>query len=268
MPELPDLEVFKGNIFKKLSSKKLVDVTVYNHQKVTRPQECLNDELKGKELVAINRFGKELLFDFADGKIIAAHLMLSGKIAIVQAKLVPGGDAHIANTKFKIFALNFENETVVFSDMGGLCTIKYRPPSDGVPDAFGADFTLDYLLNIAGKKSNVNIKALLINQKVVKGIGNAYVDEILWHARVSPHSVVGRIPADVMTELYNAIDTVLKAAIVSIKATAPDIISGEERRFLQVHTKFKKQTETGFPIIIERIASKTTYYTKEQALYR
>jgi len=260
MPELPDLEVFKGNIFKKLSSKKLIDVTVYNHQKVTRPQEYLNDELRVKELVAINRFGKELLFDFADGKVIAAHLMLNGKIAIVQTELAP-------NIKFKIFALNFENETIAFSDMGGLCTIKYKPVSDGVPDAFGADFTLDYFLNIARKKTNVNIKAFLIDQKVVKGIGNAYVDEILWHARVSPHSVVGRIPADVMAEIYNAIGTVLNAAIVSIKATASDIISGEERRFLQVHTKLKKQTETGFPIIIERIASKTTYYTKEQALY-
>lgn len=114
----------------------------------------------------------------------------------------------------------------------------------------------------------MNIKAFLINQKVVKGIGNAYVDEILWHARVSPHSKVGKIPEEVMVGLYNAINIVLKEAIVSIKAIAPDIISGEERSFLQVHNKSKKQTETGFPIIVERIASKTTYFTEEQIFYR
>ena len=260
MPELPDLEVFKGNIFKRLTSKRLVDVTVY-HQKVTYPQDMLKAELSGRELTAINRFGKELLFDFGDGRIIAAHLMLSGKISIVS-------NVNAAESiRFKIFSLNFENESIVFSDMGGLCTIKYRPPWDGTPDAFGADFTPEYFLHIARKKSTVNIKEFLTNQKVVKGIGNAYVDEILWHARVSPYSIVGKIPAEVMIELYHAIGTVLKEAIDSIKAISPDIISGEERRFLKVHTKLKKQTDTGFPIIIERISSKTTYYTKEQVLY-
>ena len=262
MPELPDLEVFKGNIFKKLTSKRLLDVNVYNHQKVTTPQEIINTELEGRTLTAINRFGKELLFDFAEGRIIAAHLMLSGKISIVS-------DASaVANIKFKIFSLNFENESVVFSDMGSLCTIRYKPRRDGVPDALGADFTPEYFLNIARKKAATNIKAFLIDQKVVKGIGNAYVDEILWYARVSPHSIVGKIPEDIMAKIYNAIAIVLKEAIISIKAIAPDIISGEERSFLQVHNRARKQTETGFPIRIEKIVSKTTYFTEEQIVYR
>ena len=262
MPELPDLEVFKENVYKKLTSKRLVSINIYHHQKVTTPQNVLTEELKDRELTAINRFGKELLFDFEEGKILAVHLMLNGRISIVNDV-----DA-VANIKFKILALNFEKESIVFSDMGGLCTIKYKPVSDGVPDALGTDFTLEYFFNIAHKKSNMNIKAFLINQKIVKGIGNAYVDEILWRARISPHSKVGKIPEEVLVELYHAIDTVLKEAVDSIKAIAPDIISGEERSFLQVHNKSKKQTETGFPIMVERIASKTTYYTKEQIFYQ
>ena len=261
MPELPDLEVFKDNIYKKLTSKQLVSLDVFNHQKVTVPQNVLAEQLKGRKLVAINRYGKELLFDFGNGSIIAAHLMLNGTISIVN-------DANVvANTRFKIFALNFENETVLFSDVGSLCTIKYNPVFDGTPDALGEDFTFAYFLNIAQKRAKTNIKAFLINQKVVKGIGNAYVDEILWYARVSPHSKTGKIPDDVMTRLYHGINTVLKEAIVSIKAIAPETISGEERSFLQVHNKFKKQTETGFPIMIEKIASKTTYFTEEQIFY-
>ena len=262
MPELPDLEVFKDNVYKKLTSKQLVDIAVYNHNKVTTPQNILTEALKGKELLTINRFGKELLFDFGEGGIIAAHLMLSGKISIVD-------DINMAaNIKFKIIALNFENESIIFSDMGGLCTIKYNPVYDGVPDAFGDDFTLEYFLDIAGKKARMNIKAFLINQKIVKGIGNAYVDEILWHARISPHSKVGKIPEEIMVRLYNSISTVLKDAIVAIKAIAPDIISGEERSFLQVHNRFKKTTETGFPISVDKIASKKTYFTEEQIFYQ
>ena len=261
MPELPDLENFKGNIYKRLSSKRLKNVHVYNHKKVTTPQSYFVSELTGRELTTINRFGKELLFDFADGKIVSAHLMLSGRISILT------DPAAVAGTHYKIFSLEFENEAIVFSDMGELCTIKYKPVRDGTPDAFGEDFTLEYFQKIARKKAATNIKAFLIDQRVVKGIGNAYADEILWHARISPHCLVGKIPDAAIATLYNSIITVLRDAVESIRAIAPDIISGEERSFLQVHTKLKKQTATGFPIIVERIASKTTYYTKEQVFY-
>ena len=262
MPELPDLEVFKNNIYKKLTSKRLVDVNIFNHNKVTTPLLTLKQQLSGRELATINRFGKELLFDFTENQIIAVHLMLNGKVSIVTDPFA------VENIKFKIFALTFENETIVFSDMGGLCTVKYNPISDGVPDVFGADFTVEYFLDIARKKARMNIKAFLINQQIAKGIGNAYADEILWHARISPHSKVGKIPDPVLYALYHSISVVLKEAIVSIKAIKPDIISGEERSFLKVHIKSKRQTETGYPIKVEKIASKTTYYTDEQILYQ
>ena len=261
MPELPDLEVFKHNIFKQLVSKTLESITVCNPTKVNTHESQLTQALANRELTAIHRYGKELLFDFGDGEIIASHLMLSGKIAIANTLQA------VEAIPYKICILHFKDQSLVFSDMGGLCTIKYKPLRDRVPDAFGQDFTLDYFLNIAQKKPRANIKAFIIDQKVVKGIGNAYADEILWAAYISPHSTVGNIPENMMVQLYEAINTVLAQAVESIKALQPDIISGEERRFLQVHTKLKKQTATGFPIIIERIASKTTYYTQEQVLY-
>jgi len=70
-----------------------------------------------------------------------------------------------------------------------------------------------------------------------------------------------------MAGLHSAIATVLRNAIASIKAISPDIITGEERSFLKVHTRSKKKTDTGFPIVVESIASKTTYYTEEQIVY-
>jgi formamidopyrimidine-DNA glycosylase len=131
----------------------------------------------------------------------------------------------------------------------------------------GANFTQEYLIKTARKKPNMNIKAFLIDQKIVKGIGNAYADEILWEARIYPKSVTGNIPQEALAALHSAVITVQRNAIDSIKTISPDIISGEERSFLNVHTKLKKQTETGYPIKIETIASKTTYFTDEQILY-
>ena len=335
MPELPDLEVFKGNVYERLSSKKLVGVNVYHHQKVKATWGVLSEELKGRELVGVERFGKELLFDFGGGKVVAVHLMLSGRISILDKvnggsdalgqigfkvnggsdalgqigfkvnggsdasgqigfkvnggsdasgqigfKVNGGSDASnqigfkvngesdaLGQIKFKVFSMDFENEVIVFSDIGGLCTVRYKPVFGDAPDAFGEDFTLEYFLSVGKKRARTNVKAFLIDQKVVKGIGNAYVDEILWEVRISPHSKVGKIPEEVQVELYRGIGKVLKEAVASIKKVAPDIISGEERSFLKVHTKKRKVTETGFPIVVERIASKITYYTEEQVLY-
>ena len=260
MPELPDLEVFRGNIFAKLRSKRLVGVEVFDQNKMITPKQFLLDELTGRDLLCIDRVGKELFFDFGDGKVIAAHLMLSGVISIVSQEAVNA-------IKFKIFSMRFEQETVVFSDRGGLCTVKYKPPAGKAPDALSSAFTLEYFLRTAHGKPRKNIKEFLIDQSIVKGIGNAYADEILWAARISPYSLTGKIPQDALIVLYHEINTVLTDAIASIKQFSPDIISGEERRFLKVHNKAVKATATGYPIIVERVASKITYYTKEQVLY-
>jgi len=262
MPELPDLEVFKDNIFNRLTSKRLDRLIVFS-SKITTPQVMLESELLGRDLQGITRHGKELVFDFADGRIISVHLMLNGKISIRD------NNAAKSVIPQKVFALMFENESIIFHDTGNIgAVIKYKPFQSKTPDAFGNDFTFEYFLNMAHKNSLANIKAFLIDQKIIKGIGNAYADEILWAARVSPKSVIGRIPEDVMLTLYEAIGAVLRNAVASIKSIAPDIISGEERSFLSVHTKLKKQTDTGFPIMVETIATKKTYFTDEQVVYK
>ena len=260
MPELPDLEVFKTNIYNRLTSKRLVDLEVFNPLKARILKAAVLEELAGGDLLRIDRLGKELCFDFGDGKVIAAHLMLNGEISIVPREKVGA-------IQFKIFSLRFERETVVFSDRGGLCTIRYKPPADKAPDAFAPAFTLDYFLRAAHAKSRMNVKAFLIDQKIIKGIGNAYADEILWAARVSPHSVMGKIPEDKLTALYQAIGTVLRDAVDSIRRISPDIITGEVRSFLKVHNPKLRATETGYSIKVEYIASKKTYYTEEQVVY-
>ena len=260
MPELPDLEVFKTNVYRRLTSKRLVGLEVFNPLKVRAFREALPEAFAGRDLQRIERVGKELFFDFGERKAIAAHLMLNGEISIVAQEAVNA-------IRFKIFAMRFERETIVFSDRGGLCTIRFMPPADRTPDAFGASFTWDYFLAAARAKSRVNVKAFLIDQKVVKGIGNAYADEILWAARISPYSLVGKLPEDRLKALYQAIGVVLREAIEAIKRISPDIISGEERSFLKVHNKAVRKTEGGYPIRVERIASKITYYTEEQVVY-
>lgn len=110
-------------------------------------------------------------------------------------------------------------------------------------------------------------KAFLIDQSIVRGIGNAYADEILWQAKISPKSAVGKIPDYVIEELLASIKSVLTEAVEEIKKISPKIISGEVPGFLRIHHPDRSESPTGHRIIKQQVASKTTYFTAEQVLY-
>ena len=153
------------------------------------------------------------------------------------------------------------------SDYSGLCRVTLNPKRGGAPDVLAPEFSRAFFASAARRNFAANVKAFLIDQQVMKGIGNAYADEILWKADVSPESVVGKMPEDALTDLYLAIGDVLRDAIEQILRVAPDIISGEERGFLKVHNPKKSVTEGGEPIVVREIAGKRTYFTRRQRLF-
>ena len=103
---------------------------------------------------------------------------------------------------------------------------------------------------------------------MIRGIGNAYADEILWHARISPLSICNKIPDAKIKQLVRAIPSVLKNAEKQIRKINPDTISGEERSFLKIHNSKKKKSPTGALIRQAKINSRVTYYTQEQQFFK
>ena len=124
-----------------------------------------------------------------------------------------------------------------------------------------------YFLNLVLQSPRKNIKSLLLDQKGIRGIGNAYVDEILYNAKISPKSKTGKIPQDVIEILYNQIKETLQWGIENIQLYTPNIITGETRDFMKVHNRKLRKTLRGERIIVEKVVSKKTYYTALQKLY-
>lgn len=262
MPELPDLQVFSQNLFSKIGNKKIIEVDVHNSKKINWSNDKIILTWSNKKISNILRNGKELYFYSDKDDVFSVHLMLKGKFNICAAET-------LSSIKYKIMSLTFNDATsLVISDPQGLCKITFSPEITEVPDALSLAFSYDYFLQCVEKNSRKNIKALLINQDIVKGIGNAYADEILWTANISPESTVGKIPNEYLHKLYLSIQFVLKNAINTIEKIAPDIISGEERSFLEVHNPEKQFTNTGEKIIVKKVASKTTYCTEKQILFK
>ena len=138
------------------------------------------------------------------------------------------------------------------------------PAPQKAPDAM--DMPKGYLKE-ALKKTSKPIKTVLTEGKTVQGIGNAYVDEILYAAGISPFSKAGKVPDQKIDELTQAIRTVLTDAENHILKNFPDTITEKERDFLQVHRPKQKQTLSGEPIRIAEIDQRKTYYTDSQQLF-
>ncbi|TCL76945.1 formamidopyrimidine-DNA glycosylase [Hydrogenispora ethanolica] len=261
MPELPDLEVFKGNLKKHLVGETLLAIEPVHPRNVIPAAGPVLEQFVGKALADIERDGKELLFLFPEGKFFAVHLMLNGGLQLCAEP------AQAAAVKYRIASFRFQELILVVSDPGGLCKVRFLPQLTKVPDAFSPAFSQEYLADRLARNPLMNIKAFLIDQKMVKGIGNAYADEILWESRISPLSLCGKLPPEAVARLHAAVAGVLREAIASIRREAPEIISGEIRSFLKVHQPRRKESPTGHAIRVQKVASKTTYFTDEQILY-
>jgi len=260
MPELPDLCVYSENLKKRILDKKIVSVTIGNPYKVNSPGE-FREKLTGTSIQDIVREGKELRFLLANNNSFNVHLMLSGKFTVCT-------HGEVEKIGSKIITLFLEDtQAFVTADYQGLCKVTLNAKTAKAPDALSDTITFEYFRGIAKKNAYKNVKAVLIDQNVVRGIGNAYVDEILWKADISPESVLGKIPEEKLNDLFQAIPLVLNEAIQTIQKTAPDIISGEERGFLKVHNPQKRFTDEGDKIIKKTVAAKITYFTEKQKLY-
>lgn len=190
MPELPDLQVFSHNLYKKLNGKTVKQIIITKAPKLNVTHKLLQDTLQGQKIAAVYRDGKELYFKFSNGDVLAMHLMLHGKLFLFEGK---------STNKYPIIELLFTDDTgLVLTDFQGIANPTLNPDVKDAPDAYAADITY---LTTRLSKTKTNIKTVLLDQKIIRGIGNAYADEILWDARLSPFSASNKIPVAKVKEL-------------------------------------------------------------------
>jgi formamidopyrimidine-DNA glycosylase len=247
MPELPDLQVFSHNLTKLFKNKKLEKISLTGKANV--PEKKLQETLDGLELKKVVRTGKQLHFEFEKGHVLGMHLMLHGQLYAFDNK---------NEQKFTVAELLFEGgKGLVLTDFQKAANLTLDPESSDVPDALEAD--VGYLTKKLSA-TRTAVKTVLMDQHILRGIGNAYADEILYDAKLSPFSTSNKIPAEKVKQL-------LKHAEQKTLKDHPDIISGEFRDFLQVHQPKKKTTPAGETIHQKPVGSRKTYYTDAQELF-
>lgn len=210
MPELPEMETYKKLLNKKLTGKTIIDVEINREKSINISSSEFVQEVKGKQIVGIERRAKHLIFKLNSGKNLLLHLMLGGWMYI-------GSDNDNPN-RTKQVILSFEDMKLYFIGLrlGYLHLLDdenlQKELSDLGPEPLDQSFTFEsFQENFQSKRGK--LKMVLINQKIISGIGNCYSDEICFRAKIKPTVTVNSLEKDGLFSVYNSIHTVLQNAI-------------------------------------------------------
>ena len=256
MAELPDLTVFAQILSRRFSGRTLEALDVTVTKKLNVPVIELKSRLEKRQLDEVVRMGKTLQFHFSGGITLGLHLMLRGELVDLDQP---------EPLKFLIATFRFKGGGgFAVVDMLKQATLTLEPKASIVPDAL--ELSKSYFEGLLAKKRTL-IKTLLMDQKAMRGIGNSYADEILYHSGISPFSVANAIPHSQVDRLFESIRSVLEKAISNIAATNGDELIGELRDFMDIHNPKLTITTKGQPIKTDKIGGRTTYYTDDQELF-
>lgn len=215
MPELPEVETIKNTLKTLVIGKTIKHVTIYWPKIIKNPDdtESFQHLISGETIQAIGRKGKFLLF-YLDGYVLVSHLRMEGKYSIHKHDETLKKHTHV------IFSFTDGNE-LRYNDVRKFGTmhlftkgneLNYKPLSILGPDALDRTFT-NALLQSKLKHTQRFVKACLLDQTTVAGLGNIYADETLFKACVHPLKRADQLTEKEIQAVHDAAVTILKDAV-------------------------------------------------------
>lgn len=229
MPELPEVETIRRDLQAVLKGRRVVSLRVTRPKLLRNPRPVFTKVMVGSTISKVERRAKQLVLHLSSGFVLLIHLKMTGQL-VWQAKagkmLVGGhpvsGVTGVPN-RYTYITLAFDNGShLYFNDVRQFGYWRLVPISKLAdvfsplgPEPLAREFTRESLKAALARRSRTSIKAALLDQRVVAGIGNIYADESLFLARVSPAKRVGDLSARQVTDIWTSIRAVLKKAVAA-----------------------------------------------------
>ena len=227
MPELPEVEVLKRSLQKKIRFRKIIRIKIYNRNLRYKVPYSINRNLTDHVVNNISRISKYLIFHLNFSKNLLIHLGMSGSIHLIEKNNKTNTNASFyyssyLPSKHNHIEIDFSsNIKMIYNDprrFGYFKLLKKnylleKPIINLGPDPFSYKFDFVYFKNFIYKKK-INIKNLLMNQKFVSGIGNIYVNEILYYCQLRPTKTVNRLSKKNILNIILQARKVLNKAII------------------------------------------------------
>jgi formamidopyrimidine-DNA glycosylase len=230
MPELPEVEVIVRGLRDKLIGLKLEGLQILRPQilEQTTPKE-LHQYLQGQTITRVERRGKYILFGFDNSCTLTTHLRMSGCYLLFDHPQQPEPYTRLC------FNLS-QHKQLQYQDKRALGRIRLYPPGKRLAglealgvEPLGDEFSLDYLIQQLTRHKR-EIKPLLLDQKLIAGIGNIYASEILFAARISPLRRSNELTMAETKLLHQSIRQILTQAIASQGTHISDYVDSAGNR--------------------------------------
>ena len=211
MPELPEVETIVRGLRKNILNTKIKKIEI-NYSKIieTHSTDDFISILINKQITEINRRAKYIVFELSNQYSLILHLRMTGKVLIKTKNDIPTKHDHIIIHLDNNICL-FYNDTRKFGRFYLTNNRKLILGKLG-PEPFGKNFIFsEFSQNLS--KTQRKIKALLLDQSFVAGLGNIYTDEALWEARIHPEQSANNISQNKQKALFEAIKNVLQKGI-------------------------------------------------------
>jgi formamidopyrimidine-DNA glycosylase len=273
MPELPEVETVRARLEPKLVGRRFDRVKIFD-PRLTRPEDPAGvaAELEGERVAALDRRGKYLIVRFESGRVLLIHLRMTGHLLLANGRpgegVTPADDVH----RRAVVRLD-DGSDVVYRDVRRFGTWLLLEPDQLDPyleprvglEPLARSFTTKQLAQaLSGRRAPV--KAAILDQRRLAGVGNIYADEALWRARIHPQRPADELGSDEIKALHAGIRRALKAGIERQGATlrdyrTPDGGSGAMQHEFKVYGREGEPCDRcGTPIEKIRAAGRGTWY--------
>jgi formamidopyrimidine-DNA glycosylase len=268
MPELPEVETVRTRLEPVLVGRRLEHVRI-DDGRLTRPFDPgqVAAELEGERVSAVERRGKYVVVRFVSGRVLLIHLRMTGSV-LHAPRGAPAEASHVR----AVVRLD-DGSDVLYRDVRRFGTWLLVEPEELDPylatrlgeEPLGSGFTAGTLgRRLAGRRAP--LKAALLDQRSLAGMGNIYADEALWRARLHPLRPAGSLTAAEIRRLHRAVRAALEAGIRRQGATLrdyrlPDGGRGSMQTEFHVYGRAGESCDRcGSPIEKTRVAGRGTWY--------
>ena len=258
MPELPEVEIVKQSLAKKIQQKKIKKVIIKNRNLRFKIPFKFEELLQNKIVKKITRFSKYLILNFSDGSFCLIHLGMSGTIHLIKKN----NFNKFTNTSFynspnlpkkhNHVEIQFEKIKIIYNDPRRFGFFKFINNKQELinrfshlgPEPFFKNFNLKYLLKYFSNKKK-DIKSFLLDQKFVSGIGNIYASEILFLSKINPTTYAMKLSKEDCKKIISYSKSVLNKAIKKGGSSIRNFknISGETGNFQKEFKVYQRENQ-------------------------
>ncbi|RIW38300.1 Fpg/Nei family DNA glycosylase [Bacillus salacetis] len=264
MPELPEMENYKILLMQRISGQQITHVEIGREKSINVPTTDFIRLVQNHSVKKVTRRAKHLLFHLDNDVVLLLHLMLGGWMFFGQEQDKPDRTVQIR--------LSFRNENLYFIGLrlGYLHLyegLEYtnKELDDLGPEPLSPEFTAEQFIGLAGSRRG-SLKATLVNQGFLSGIGNCYSDEMCFYAGLHPARKLNQLSKPEAGRLYHSMQFILKDAIgsggyMSEPFHSEDkLTGGYNRKCLVYDREGEPCPRCGNEICKTEISSKKTFY--------